>query len=174
MTQIINEDIRRLQKLSGILLEDNAFDQGRPDSGNHDDAYWAAKEKSGREVQGMSGDVLHDEDGNPVDVENSLLVWGDESQDTVIAITGVTSTEQLDASLRQLVGDRVYSAYIDEPGVFEPTTAAEVGHNVFCEIMSVKEVARLLNRWAVRNGMGEHVKRIDKTNMRASAPIPQA
>lgn len=169
MTQQVNEDVRRMQKLSGILLEDNAFDNGRPNSGAHDDAHWAAKEKSGREAEGMSGDLLHDEDGIPVDIDNSVLVWGDDSHNTVIAVTGVTSTDELDAQLRGLVGDRVYSAYIDEPGVFEPTTVAEVGHNVFCEIMSVKEVARLLNRWAARNGMGEHMQRFDKTNMRAGA-----
>lgn len=172
MTQIVNEDVRRLQKLSGILLEDNAFDQGRPNSGHHDDAHWDALAKSGREAQGPAEHLLHDAEGSVVDLDNSLLLWADEGQQSVIAVSGVTSSEQFDAQLRSLVGDAVYSAYIDEPGTFEEVPANEVdqiGGDVFVEIMSVKEVARLLNRWAARNGMGQHLQRFDKSNMRAGA-----
>ena len=172
MTKAINEAVARLQKLSGIILEDNAFDNGRPNSGNHDDAHWDALAKSGREAAGPAGHLLHDSDGSVVDLDNSLLMWGDESQQSVIAVSGVTSMEQFDSQLRSLVGDAVYSAYIDEPGTFDEIPANEVeqiGGDVFVEIMSVKEVARLLNRWAARNGMGQHLQRFDKTNMRAGA-----
>lgn len=172
MTKAINEAVARLQKLSGIILEDNAFDSGRPNNGNHDDAHWDALAKSGREAAGPAGDLLHDAEGSVVDLDNSLLLWADESQQMVLAVSGVTTTEQLDAQLRGLVGDAVYSAYIDEPGVFEEipgNQVSQIGGDVFVEIMSVKEVARLLNRWAVRNGHGQHVKRFDKTNMRAGA-----
>lgn len=172
MTKVINEAVARLQKLSGIILEDNAFDSGRPNNGNHDDAHWDALARSGREAAGPAQDLLHDSEGAVVDLDNSLVLWADESQQMVLAVSGVTTTEQLDAQLRGLVGDQVYSAYIDEPGVFAEIPANEISQidgNVFVEIMSVKEVARLLNRWAVRNGHGQHVKRFDKTNMRAGA-----
>lgn len=168
MTTQVNEDLRRMQKLSGILLEDGAFNAGRVNNGNHDDAYWAAIGKSGREADGVAADLLHDEDGSVVDRDNSLLVWTDESQNHLIAVSGVTTSEQLDAQLRDLVGDTVYSAYIDEPGVFAEVPGNEqINPNTYVEIMSVKEVARLLNRWAVRNGLGHNVKRLDKSNMRA-------
>lgn len=167
----INEDLRRMQKLCGILLEDNAFDQGRPNNGNHDDAHWDALAGSGREGSGASDEFIHAEDGAVVDLDNSLLMWTDESQNAVLAVPGIASKEQFDQQMRGLVGDRVYSAYIDEPGVFEviDNPRDDVDYNVYVEIMSVKEVARLLNRWAVRNGLGQHVQRFDKTNMRAGA-----
>lgn len=166
MTKQINEDLRRMQKLSGILLEDGAFNAGRTNNGNHDGAYWDAIGKSGREAEGVAGDLLHDEDGEVVD-PSALLVWTDESQNHLIAVPNIASTEQLDAQLRDLVGDHVYSAYIDEPGVFEPADRSQISYDTYVEIMSVKEVARLLNRWAVRNGLGQSVKRLDKSNMRA-------
>lgn len=163
MTKQINEDLRRMQKLSGILLEDDAFNSGRPNNGNHDDAHWRAKEGSGQYSAGPASDIFGDPDFQP----EGLLMYTDESQNTAIVVDGYNSPEQFAEDMRKLVGDRVYSAYVDEPGVFDPVSPDQLGGDVFVEVMTIKEVARLLNRWAARNGMGQSMQRFDKSDMRA-------
>lgn len=164
MTQHLKEDVRRMQKLSGILLEDDAFNSGRPNNGNHDDAHWGARQGSGQYSDGMAGDMLQD-----YDPSQGILMYVDDTQKHAVLVDGITSEEQFDQAMRKLVGDRVFSEYMNEPGVFHAVEASAVGSNVYVEHMTVREVARLLNRWAARNGMGQHLQRLDKSDMRAGA-----
>lgn len=162
MTTQINENLRRLQKLSGILLEDDAFNSGRPNNGNHDDAWWAAKGNSGQYAEGPAGELLPHH--NPAD---GLVMYSDESQNHIIVVDGYTDKNKFDEDMRKLVGDHVYSAYIDEPGVFEPVEDYDdVDFDAYVEFMSIKEIARLINRWAARNKISQ-MQRFDKTNMHA-------
>lgn len=158
----ITESIRRMQKLSGILLEDDAFNSGRPNNGNHDDAHWAAKEGSGQYSAGPAVDILQ-----YYEPSEGLLMYTDESQNTAVIVADYTSFDQFAEDMRKLVGDRVFSAYVDEPGVFDVIEDPDqVDGDCFVETMTIKEVARLLNRWAARNKV-QGMQRFDKTDMRA-------